>query len=181
MRIRYLTALTLLLCSGAAVADRQPGWDFGGDLIYAFSTDIDFTGGSRASLDDDLGIGLSFNYRFNPRLELMIGLDWNQVDYDVTVAPGDAAAGLGFSATEGSTNSVADGVEAFDLPASCLAGAALTPASLSATLECSATGSKDFTIHNTSAVDGTDLTWSISRTSSDCATPTDLPWVTASP
>ena len=34
-----------------------------------------------------------------PRLELMIGLDWNQVDYDVTVAPGDAAAGLGFSAT----------------------------------------------------------------------------------
>ena len=99
MRIRYLPALTLLLCSGVAVADRQPGWDFGGDLIYAFSQDIDFEGGSNASLDDDLGVALSFNYRFTPRLELMLGLDWNQVDYDVTVAPGDAAAGLGFSAT----------------------------------------------------------------------------------
>ena len=30
MRIRHLSALTLLLCSGAAVADRQPGWEFGG-------------------------------------------------------------------------------------------------------------------------------------------------------
>src|SRR5918995_3792200 len=99
MRIRHLSALTLLLCSGAAVADRQPGWEFGADLIYAFSQDLDFEGGSTASLDDDLGVGLSFNYRFNPRLELMIGLDWNAVDYDITVAPGDAAAGLGFSAT----------------------------------------------------------------------------------
>lgn len=99
MRMRYLPALMLLLCSGAAFAERQPGWDFGADLIYQFSQDVDFDGGSAAALDDDLGVALSFNYRFTPRLELMIGLDWNQVDYDVTVAPGDAAAGLGFSAT----------------------------------------------------------------------------------
>lgn len=98
MRIRGLLAFTLLLGSSAALAEREPGWDFGGDLIYAFSQDIDFDGGSRASLDDDIGIGLSFNYRFTPRLELLIGLDWNSVDYDVHVAPGDAAAGLGFDA-----------------------------------------------------------------------------------
>jgi opacity protein-like surface antigen len=99
MRIRGLLALTLLLCSGAALAERKPGWDFGADLIYAFSQNIDFDGGSHASLDDDLGLALSFNYRFSPRLELMIGLDWNAVDYSVHVAPGDAAAGLGFDAT----------------------------------------------------------------------------------
>jgi opacity protein-like surface antigen len=99
MRIRSLFGLGLLLCSGAVLADRQPGWDFGADLIYAFSKDIDFDGGSRASLDDDLGIALSFNYRFSPRLELLFGLDWNSVDYSVHVAPGDSAAGLGFDAT----------------------------------------------------------------------------------
>jgi opacity protein-like surface antigen len=99
MRIRSLFGLGLLLFSGATLAERQPGWDFGADLIYAFSQDIDFDGGSRASLDDDLGIALSFNYRFSPRLELMLGLDWNSVDYKVHVAPGDAAAGFGFDAT----------------------------------------------------------------------------------
>ena len=92
-----------------------------------------------------------------------------------------AKRGLGFSATEGSTNSVADGVEAFDLPASCLAGATIAPPSFSATLECSAVASKPLTIHNTSAADGTDLTWSLAKTATDCATPGDLPWVTATP
>jgi opacity protein-like surface antigen len=99
MRTRGLLALTLLLSSGAAFAERQPGWDFGGELIYAFSKDINFEGGSNASLEDDIGLALSFNYRFTPRLELMIGLDWNAIDYDVHIAPGDAAAGLGFDAT----------------------------------------------------------------------------------
>jgi opacity protein-like surface antigen len=98
MRIRYLTVLTLLLCSGAAVAERQPGWDFGGELIYQFSKNVTFEGGSKASLDDDLGVALSFAYRFSPRLELLIGLDWNSIEYNVDVAPGDAAAGRGFSA-----------------------------------------------------------------------------------
>jgi opacity protein-like surface antigen len=98
MRLRSFIALGLLLCSGGALADRQPGWDFGGELLYQFSQDISFDGGSDASLDDDIGIALSFAYRFSPRLELSFGLDWNTVDYDIEVAPGDALAGLGFSA-----------------------------------------------------------------------------------
>jgi opacity protein-like surface antigen len=63
------------------------------------SQDLSFKGGSTASLEDDIGFALSFAYRFTSRLELLIGLDWNLIDYDVNVAPGDAAAGLGFSAT----------------------------------------------------------------------------------
>ena len=98
MRFRSFIAAGLLLCSGAALADRQPGWDFGGELLYQFSQDISFKGGSNASLDDDIGIALTFAYRFSPRLELNFGLDWNTVDYDINVAPGDALAGLGFSA-----------------------------------------------------------------------------------
>jgi len=96
---RHCISAALLLFSAAAVAERQPGWDFGGELVYGFSQDIGFKGGSRASLDDDLGLALSFAYRFTPRLELLIALDWNVVDYDVHVAPGDSAAGLGFDAT----------------------------------------------------------------------------------
>jgi opacity protein-like surface antigen len=82
--------------SGGASAERQPGWDFGADLIYQDSQDINFKGGSTASLDDDLGLALTFGYRFNERFELTFGLDWNQVDYKVNVAPA-TAGGLGFS------------------------------------------------------------------------------------
>jgi opacity protein-like surface antigen len=99
MRFHRSIGLALLLFAGAAAADRQPGWEFGGELVYQMSQDLSFKGGSTASLDDDVGAAMSFTYRFTPRLELLIGVDWNMVDYDVTVAPGDAAAGLGFSAT----------------------------------------------------------------------------------
>jgi opacity protein-like surface antigen len=40
---------------------------------------------------------LTFGYRFNSRLELIFGLDWNTVDYDINVAPGSGQ--LGFSGT----------------------------------------------------------------------------------
>ena len=102
MRIRYLTTLALLLCTGTALADRQPGWDFGGELLYQFSQDVNFKGGSNASVDDDLGLALSFVYRFNSRFELLFGFDWNNVDYKANIAPapispGGPIVGNGFS------------------------------------------------------------------------------------
>ena len=87
----HSTCALSILWSASASADRQPGWDFGGELIYQDSQDIDFNGGSSASLDDDIGIALTFGYRFNSRLELMFGLDWNTVDYDINVASGREA------------------------------------------------------------------------------------------
>jgi opacity protein-like surface antigen len=98
MRSHYLGAAALLLFSATALADRQPGWDFGGDLVYNFSQDISFDGGSHASIEDDLGVALSFAYRLSPRLEVLFALDWNSADYKVHVAPGDALAGIGFDA-----------------------------------------------------------------------------------
>jgi opacity protein-like surface antigen len=99
MNVRYFLPLAALCLawSAGANAERGVGWDFGADLIYQDSQDIDFKGGSFASLDDDLGIALSFGYRFNSRLELTFGLDWSTVDYNVNVAPGQAGL-LGFSA-----------------------------------------------------------------------------------
>lgn len=106
MRMRFSIGLALLLCSAAALAERQPGWDFGGEVLYQFSQDVDFKGGSKAHLDDDLGLALSFTYRFNPRFELLFGVDWNSVDYNADIAPaptspGGPILGSGFS-VEGS-------------------------------------------------------------------------------
>jgi opacity protein-like surface antigen len=88
MRIRHLGSFSalLLLCSPLALAERGPGWDYGADIIYQSSQDITSDGGSRASLEDDIGIALTFGYRFNSRLELTFGLDWNTVDYDFAMA-----------------------------------------------------------------------------------------------
>src|SRR5262245_39528881 len=84
---RFLIPLLALgLGYGAtASADRDPGWDAGAELIYQDAKDISFDGGTRAELDDDLGLALTFGYRFNDRLELTFGLDWNNVDYDIHV------------------------------------------------------------------------------------------------
>jgi opacity protein-like surface antigen len=102
MRTRFTIGLALLLCSATALADRQPGWDFGGELLYQFSQDVNFEGGSRAHLDDDLGLALSFTYRFNSRFELLFGVDWNSINYDADIAPapvspGGPIVGNGFS------------------------------------------------------------------------------------
>ena len=98
MRIRHfgIFAALSLLCSPIALAERNPGWDYGADIVYQDAQDIDFEGGSSASLEDDIGIALSFGYRFNSRLELTFGLDWNTVDYDfgiVTSTPGGVVTG----------------------------------------------------------------------------------------
>lgn len=90
MKISILRGLVLVSSSlglgATAVADeRGPGWEFGADIIYQLSQDIDFNGGSSASLDDDFGLILSVGYRFNAKLELVAGLDWQDVDYDVTL------------------------------------------------------------------------------------------------
>jgi opacity protein-like surface antigen len=88
-----LAALSILWSAGAS-ADRQPGWDFGGELIYQDSQDISFDGGSSASLEDDIGIALTFGYRFNSRFELIFGLDWNTVDYDINIASDGGQLGV---------------------------------------------------------------------------------------
>ena len=97
------------------------------------------------------------------------------------ISKGFAKRGLGYSAIQGSSNSVNDGVEAFDLPPVCRAGIAVSPTSLASTQPRNSVEHRSLEIHNTSAVDGTDLTWTITETASDCSTPTDLPWISASP
>jgi opacity protein-like surface antigen len=95
-----MTLILSTLCSAPAFGDREPGWDFGGELLWQDAQDVGFEGGSSAAIDDDLGIALTFGYRFNSRLELIFGLDWNEVDYDFEVIEDSPLPGVqGFSGT----------------------------------------------------------------------------------
>jgi opacity protein-like surface antigen len=79
-----------LFVSSAALSDtRDAGWDFGADIIYQDSSDISFEGGSTASLDADWGLALTFGYRFNAKLELGFGFDWQTADYNATLQSGN--------------------------------------------------------------------------------------------
>ncbi len=91
MKSRYIVTLAAV-CSAwslAAHADRDTGWEFGGELIYQDSADFDGSENSSASLDSDIGIALTFGYRFNEKLELTFGLDWNNVDYSADIVAED--------------------------------------------------------------------------------------------
>lgn len=86
--IAVLLAGPCLLAGGLANAqsnNRGPGWEFGADVIYQDSQDVDFNGGTTVSLDDDFGFALVFGYRFSDKLELQFGLDWNDVDFDASL------------------------------------------------------------------------------------------------
>jgi opacity protein-like surface antigen len=88
MKASILSGMCLLgvaLSTTALAENRGPGWEIGVDVKYQDSTDITFEGGSSAALEDDIGFALTFGYRFNSRLELQFALDWETVDYDVTI------------------------------------------------------------------------------------------------
>jgi opacity protein-like surface antigen len=91
MKSRYIVTLAAV-CSAwslSAWADRDTGWEFGGELIYQDSADFESDGNSSASLDSDIGIAFTFGYRFNEKLELTFGVDWNNIDYEAQVVAED--------------------------------------------------------------------------------------------
>jgi len=91
MRVRQalpVAVVAVVLAPSFAAAQggtRETGWDFGVDAIFQFSKDINFEGGSKLSIDDDVGLGLTFGYRFNSKFELQFGIDWNSIDYHGTL------------------------------------------------------------------------------------------------
>ncbi len=91
MKSRYIVSLAALCScwSLAAHADRDTGWEFGGELIYQDSQDISGDNGSAAALDDDIGLALTFGYRVNGNLEVQFGIDWNKVDYTANLVSED--------------------------------------------------------------------------------------------
>jgi opacity protein-like surface antigen len=83
--VAALASMTLVSVAHGQSGSRDAGGELGTDLVYQASHDISFNGGSDASLDDDLGLAITFGYRFNDRFELQFSLDWQTVDYEATV------------------------------------------------------------------------------------------------
>jgi opacity protein-like surface antigen len=96
--ISILAAACCLLSAGASAQSRDVGWEFGAELIYQNSQDVDFDGGTTVEFDSDLGISLSAGYRFSDHLEVQFGVDWTNVDYDVGFQSA-TTPGLTFDAT----------------------------------------------------------------------------------
>jgi hypothetical protein len=93
---------------------------------------------------------------------------------------GFAKRGLGLSAQQGASSNRADGTQAFDLPASCLAEIAVQPGSLSAVVGEGQRHTAELAIANV-ATGGADLAWDVTEAATDCAAPADLPWLSAAP
>jgi len=109
MKSRYIVTLAVLCSAWALAANaagRDPGWEFGGELIYQDSKNVDFEGGSTIDLSSDVGLALTFGYRFSSKLELTMGLDWNNIDYKAHLIKADAPF-------QGSTVDVDGSMEAF--------------------------------------------------------------------
>jgi opacity protein-like surface antigen len=93
-----VAALSGTIATSVSAQSRDQGWEVGAQLIYQDAQDLAFDGGTTASLDSDLGLAISFGYRVNDRLEFEFGVDWNTVDYDVTVfgaTPAQSFSGRG--------------------------------------------------------------------------------------
>jgi len=94
--------LALSAFANAASSDREPGWEVGLDVVYQDAGTIKFKGGSKIDLDDDLGMSLTFGYRFSPRLEMHFAFDWADVDYNANIVLDADRNGIPDSSTRAS-------------------------------------------------------------------------------
>jgi len=101
-------------------------------------------------------------------------------DNQCEIWAGFSKRGLGFSAIQGTSASRADGTQAFDTHPDCAPQADVDPDSISRSVREGNTANTNLKISNVASRDADDLTWAITETTSDCATPSDLTWVTLS-
>ncbi len=101
-------------------------------------------------------------------------------DNQCEIWAGFSKRGLGYSAIQGSSASRSDGTQAFDTHPDCAPQADVDPNSISRSVREGNTATTNLKISNVASRDADDLTWAITETTSDCATPSDLSWVTLS-
>ena len=87
MRALIVSFILAASLSGTARAEgsRGPGWEFGIDAVFQDAVTHSFDGGTTADFEDDFGISAYVAYRFNDHFELQFGLDWAELNYDLTL------------------------------------------------------------------------------------------------
>jgi opacity protein-like surface antigen len=86
MKAGVVSLLAFGCCALSAVAgaqSRDTGWEFGGDVSYQPSQDMNGEG-TKVAFDDDIGLSLYAGYRMSSRLEFQFGLDWSTIDYNAS-------------------------------------------------------------------------------------------------
>lgn len=73
--------------------ERAGSWDIFIPLIYTAETDVEGEGGSKATVNDHLGLGLAAGYNFNNHLQLGGSFNWNNRSYDATYVQEDGGTG----------------------------------------------------------------------------------------
>ena len=93
---KWLTAIAALLAFTTSQAqsfytpeNRANRWEFGFELLFQDSLDVDFRGGSTADLDSAVGFRFGFGYHYNDHLQVEFALDYADVDYDADPVPAD--------------------------------------------------------------------------------------------
>ena len=92
-RMILLSIMMVLLVPGLAQAQRRPvwiperagNWDFAMQTRYTTSSDFSGDGGSKLSLDDNLGWGFGFNYHMNNNFALGLAFNWRSIGYQALV------------------------------------------------------------------------------------------------
>ena len=86
MKAGVVSLLAVGCCALSAVAgaqSRDTGWEFGADVSYQPSQDMNEQG-TKVAFDDDIGLSLYAGYRMSSRLEFQFGLDWATIDYNAS-------------------------------------------------------------------------------------------------
>jgi len=94
---------------------------------------------------------------------------------------GFAKRGLGFSASQGTVNSINDGVQAFDLPVACRAAISVEPGAIFERLRVGKSIGAGMRVWNNAGSDGAPLNWTMYEAATDCSVPADVPWLSISP
>jgi opacity protein-like surface antigen len=96
MTIRWLAVLAgmgIFSTAGAqsfyAPENRANRWEFGIDLLFQDSLDIDFRGGSTADFDSSVGVRFAFGYHYSDHLQVEFALDYADIDYDAVLVSAD--------------------------------------------------------------------------------------------
>jgi|SRR5688572_17849073 opacity protein-like surface antigen len=93
MKSVLVGALIVVAATSAAQAgrlgrpsEREGFWDFTVQTRYSAAQDFDGRGGSKLSLEDDLGWGFGVGYNINERLNIGGFVSWRTIDYTATIA-----------------------------------------------------------------------------------------------
>jgi opacity protein-like surface antigen len=89
--VSIVILIVILAASGLAhaqfesTASREGLWEYSLQTRYITSSDFDGSGGSRVSIDDDLGWGFGFGYNITNQFNLGLNFSWRAVSYVATI------------------------------------------------------------------------------------------------